>query len=264
MTTLPRKPFDKSQFWLRTVLLLLSAVTFYTLLQLSTPNLNQKLALMADNFRLMFSESHFKHLTIAEGLYSITITLSLAIQTTLIGAIGALFLGLFASQNLAPHWLTSIIKNFVALVRAIPTVLWVLIFAVSAGLGSTAAVIGMTFHTVSYLTKSYSESFEEIEPGVLEALRSCGASWWQIVFQAVIPTSMHPILSWTFIRFEINFLNAVAMGAAAGAGGIGFDLFMAGGHYLDFREVGMITYLIIVVSMILESTSIQLKKRLDL
>lgn len=31
------------------------------------------------------------------------------------------------------------------------------------------------------------------------------------------------------MRFEINFTNAVAMGAAAGAGGIGYDLFMASG-----------------------------------
>jgi len=34
MTTVPHKPFDKSQFWLRTVLSLLLVVTLYTLLQL--------------------------------------------------------------------------------------------------------------------------------------------------------------------------------------------------------------------------------------
>jgi len=36
----------------------------------------------------------------------------------------------------------------------------------------------MTFHTVSYLTKSYSESFEEIDPGVIEALARL---WRQLV-----------------------------------------------------------------------------------
>lgn len=42
---------------------------------------------------------------------------------------------------------------------------------------------------------------------------------------------------WTFLRFEIKFAVAVAMGAAAGAGGIGFDMFMANNFYLDIREI---------------------------
>ena len=108
-------------------------------------------------------------------------------------------------------------------------------FSVAAGLGSVAAVIGMTFHSVSYLVKAYSESFEELDKGVIEALQASGANWWHIIFQAVIPSSITYMISWTFLRFEINFAVAVAMGAAAGAGGIGFDMFMASGFYLDIE-----------------------------
>ena len=56
-------------------------------------------------------------------------------------------------------------------------------------MGSAAAVIGMTFHSVSYLTKAYSESFEDLNVSVIEALKASGANWWQIIFQAVIPSS---------------------------------------------------------------------------
>ena len=52
-----------------------------------------------------------------------------------------------------------------------------------------------------------------------------------------------------FLRFEINFGVAVAMGAAAGAGGIGFELFMASGFYFDLREVGFITYMILLLRL---------------
>jgi phosphonate transport system permease protein len=68
-------------------------------------------------------------------------------------------------------------------------------------------------------------------------------------------------LSWTFLRFETNFTVAVAMGAAAGAGGIGFELFMASGFYFDLREVGFITYAILVVAIGLELLSTHLKTR---
>ena len=60
---------------------------------------------------------------------------------------------------------------FVAIIRAVPTVLWVLIFAIAAGLGSEAAILGMLFHSIAYLVKAFSEAFEEVDKGILEALQ---------------------------------------------------------------------------------------------
>ncbi|MDK2901577.1 MAG: phosphonate transport system permease protein [Thermosediminibacterales bacterium] len=214
------------------------------------------------NFKVMFLEPGLNHFGLIEALCQVSITLGLTFLTTLFGGFIALFLGLLAAQNLTSKRVSNLIKGFVALVRAVPTVLWVLIFAVAAGLGSIAAVTGMTFHTIGYLIKAYSESFEELEGGVIEALKASGANWWQIVFQAVIPSSITHLLSWTFMRFEINYMNAVAMGAAAGAGGIGFQLFMASGYYFDLREVGLITYFILAIAVILECISNKLKIKL--
>jgi phosphonate transport system permease protein len=214
------------------------------------------------NFKIMFTQAHFKHFTFGEALYGILVTVGLAFLTTLFGGIIALFLGLFAARNLSNNKVSNIIKSMAAFIRAVPTVLWVLIFAVAAGLGSVAAVVGMTFHSVSYLIKAYSESFEELDEGVIEALKGSGANWWQIVFQAVLPSALTSILSWTFFRFEINFGVAVAMGAAAGAGGIGFDMFMASSFYLDLREIGMITYFVLAFAILLELFATKLKAKL--
>lgn len=209
----------------------------------------------------MFLNPRMKHLDFLEAASQMGIALALAFLTTLIGAVIALFLALAAARNLANRRLGDAIKSVVAVIRAVPTVLWVLIFAVAAGLGAVAAVVGMAFHTVGYLLKAYSESYEEIDEGVIEALKATGASWWQIVFQAVFPASITYILSWTFIRFEINFVTAIAMGAAAGAGGIGFDLFMASAFYFDLREVGAITWMILAVAIVLELVANRLKER---
>lgn len=152
-------------------------------------------------------------------------------------------------------------RIIVAFIRAVPTVLWVLIFAIAAGLGSEAAVLGMLFHSIAYLVKAFSEAFEEIAPGILEAMRATGSNWWHVVTRGVLPSTFTYLLSWTFLRFEINFGVAVAMGAAAGAGGIGFELFMASGFYFDLREVGFITYAILIIAIVLEVISTQLKNR---
>ena len=148
-----------------------------------------------------------------------------------------------------------------AIIRSIPTILWVLVFTVAIGLGSEAAVLGISFHSIAYLTKSYSESFEEIDAGVIEALRASGASFWQVVFQAIVPATITKIISWTFIRLEINFTNAVAVGAFAGAGGIGFQLYQAGSRYYNLHEVGVIVYVCLVAAFVLEFVSVRLRRR---
>ena len=258
------KTMTKSSVVIRSTLIILALLSVYAFFSFDYKQLDIGEAVLSTfaNLKAMFLEPHLEHFTFTHALYQVFVTLGLAFLTTLFGAIIAGFLGLLAAENLTNKRVSSVIKGSVAFIRAVPTVLWVLIFAVAAGLGSVAAVIGMTFHSVSYLVKAYSESFEELDNGVIEALQASGANWWQIIFQAVIPSSLTYIISWTFLRFEINFAVAIAMGAAAGAGGIGFDMFMASSFYLDIREIGAITYFILAIAILLEMVAIRLKKKL--
>ena len=215
----------------------------------------------AYNLKTMFLEPTLSHFSWGEAFHQIGITVGLGVLATVIGAIIALFLAFLAAENLSKPWISKSVRVVVAFIRAVPTVLWVLFFAIAAGLGSEAAVLGMLFHSIAYLVKAFSESFEEVDRGILEAMRATGSNWWHMVTHGVLPSTFTYLLSWTFLRFEINFGVAVAMGAAAGAGGIGFELFMASGFYFDLREVGFITYAILIIAIILEIVSTQLKNR---
>jgi phosphonate transport system permease protein len=263
-TRLPVSPLTKEKVVIRLLLLVLAVTTVYALANLDDggTNLAQAFSDTLSNLKIIFLTPGGPHLSFFKALYEVIITLGLAFLATIFGGFIALFLGLLGAQNLAPKPVTNVIKVFVAFIRAVPTILWVLIFAVTAGLGATAAVIGMTFHTISYLTKAYAESFEDLDRSVIEALKASGANWWQIVFQAVIPSSSTYLLSWTFLRFEMNFANAVVMGAAAGASGVGFDLYMASGYYFDLREVGLITYLILAFAIVLETVATRMKSKI--
>jgi len=167
----------------------------------------------------------------------------------------------FISKYLSNEKISKIIKMSISFIRSIPTILWVMVFSVVAGIGVEAAIIGICFHSTAYLIKAYSESIEEMDNGIIEALRATGASFWQTVFQGVLPTSITSILSWTFVRLEMNFTNAVVVGAASGAGGIGYEMFMAGTMYHDLREVGVFAYMILFTAVILEAVSYGLKKK---
>lgn len=240
------------------VLVLLTVYAFYSF-DYKEIQLGEAVTATLHNMKTVFLEPKLSTDTIQNVLYQLLITFCLGILSTIFGAVLAFFCALLCARNLAPAYLADIVKSVVALVRAVPTVLWVLIFAVSAGLGSVAAVIGLTFHSFAYLTKVYAESIEEVDSGTLEALRASGAGFWQILFQAVVPSAISRMVAWTFMRFEINFTNAVAMGAAAGAGGIGFQLFMAGSFYFDLHEMGFLTYVVVIAVVILEFFSTKIK-----
>lgn len=214
------------------------------------------------NLNIIFFKANLTTITIPEALLEVLITMSMAFLTTVFSAIASFFLGLLAAQNLTNKKTSTIVKGLVAFIRSVPTVLWVLIYAIVAGLGSVAAVIGIGFHSVGYLTKMFSETFEEMDQGVIEALKATGASWWQVVFQAILPTTARSLVAWIFMRFEINYIVALGMGAAAGAGGIGYNLFMAGNFYYNMSEVGAITYLILISVLIFEFISVKIKKSL--
>lgn len=243
------------------VLVAITVLTFVLMDYGDTPLLDATANALGDFATMLTQPGLGGHFTLADLVDGLFVSLALATLTTVLGAAIAFVLGLCAAMNLSNRAASNAIKAVMSLFRAVPTILWVLIFTVAIGLGPEAAVTGLLFHGIAYLTKAYSESFEEIDPGVVEALRVSGASWWQVVFSAVVPEKLSEILSWTFIRFEINFVNAVAVGAVAGAGGIGYQLFLAGSFYYDIHEVGLIVYFCFAVAVALELLSTQLRKR---
>lgn len=258
------RKFTKSRIYLWSTLSILSLITIFTLATIDMGGVKLSSAFLEflKDLKIMFFEARLSdRYTFLEIFNSLLVTIALAILTTLIGSFIALFLSFFAAKNLSNERTSKIIKIIVSFIRAIPTILWVLVFSVVANIGVESAIIGMSFHSIAYLIKAYSESIEEIDKGTIDALKATGASWWQIIFQAVLPSTITSILSWTFVRFEINFTNAVAVGAASGAGGIGYDMFMSGTMYFDIREIGVFVYLIFIVALILEFISYFLKNK---
>lgn len=254
---------SKSDRAVKLTLIVLGILTIYGFLTFDYKNIDlvQAVADTLYNIKVVFLEPKLSHSKLTKAIFELFVTFALGLLATFFGALIALFASLLCAKNIASPKVALAVKGAVAFVRAVPTILWVLIFAVSAGLGSVAAVAGLTFHSTGYLIKAYAESIEETDYGTIEALKACGARYWQIVFQAIWPSSAGYMLAWTFMRFEINFINAIAVGAAAGSGGIGYDLWMAGNFYFDLRELGFITYITVLSVILLEFAATKIKAK---
>lgn len=263
--TIVTRTWTKSRCIIMLTLGILVALTIYGFAQMNYGDVNLLTATAGalNNFATMALHPGTDGFwAMGELVNDLVLTISLAMLTTLIGSVLALIIALPAACNLSNKVVSNIIKLILSVIRAIPTIIWVLIFVVSISLGAEACIVGMMFHTVAFLAKAFSESFEEIDPGSLDALRATGASWWEVVFHCVIPEKANDILSWIFIRLENNFVNTVVIAALCGSGGIGYELYLAANFYFSMHAVGLITYMCLAISIILEVISVQLRKRL--
>ncbi|HZK53369.1 MAG TPA: hypothetical protein VFC84_04095, partial [Desulfosporosinus sp.] len=110
----PKKPFNRATVTMRTLLLVLTALTlyFFATLDYQSVGILQGFAVTYENFKTIFLQPYSHRFTLGEALYNVVVTLGLAFLTTLIGGMVALLLGLLAAENLAPKQVTSMIKGF--------------------------------------------------------------------------------------------------------------------------------------------------------
>jgi phosphonate transport system permease protein len=122
------------------------------------------------------------------------------------------------------RWLVyGLARTAMNLARAIPELVWALVFVVAVGLGPFPGVLALAAHSAGVLGKLYSELFESVDQRVVEAARSTGAGELRVLLFTRIPLMLPVLLSYTLFRWECNMRAATVLGFV-GAGGIGTQL----------------------------------------
>ncbi len=156
--------------------------------------------------------------TLAEAMLE---TIEIAFVGTTIGFALALPLSLAASPVLFGPAVTAPVKILLAAVRTVPALFWAIVFVVAVGLGPGAGALGVALYSLVYLGKLLYETFDGVDPEVIEAVRSVGASRTQLARYVLIPEAANGILAQLLFMFEYNVRASSIMGFV-GAGGIGF------------------------------------------
>lgn len=118
-------------------------------------------------------------------------------------------------------WMAAVLSAVLTFLRAIPSIIWVLLILVCVGFGPSAGIIGICIFSTSFFARSFAQCYEEVPQETLEALRAMGAGRVKVFFSAVLPSAFTGMLAWTSISFESNFEASAVLGTV-GAGGIGY------------------------------------------
>jgi len=188
-------------------------------------------------------------------------TVQMAFLGTLLSVILSIPFALLAARNTSPHpvlYQTS--RMLLNVIRAIPSLVWAIIFVAAMGFGPFAGVIALGVGQVGVLGKLYSEAIEAINPRQVEAVSATGAGVFQTFSFAVLPQALPLMISYTLLDFESNIRSATILGIV-GAGGIGFEL-QASFSQFQFRQVMTILIEIVLLVTIIDQLSAFVRRRL--
>jgi len=185
-------------------------------------------------------------------------TVQMALAGTFLALVAAFPLGFLAARNTTPHPLIyHAVRGGLNLVRTIPDLALGLLFVAAVGLGAFAGTMALAIHTATVLGKLLSESVENIDEGVVDAIRATGAGYPQVLSFAVLPQILPDLISFTLYRFETNIRAASVLGLI-GAGGIGY-LMNTSFRTFQYQEAAAIVLILIALVMLVDYFSTRLR-----
>ena len=185
-----------------------------------------------------------------------TVLISLAASCT--AAVLALIFAVLGSRSVGLKGpIPVIVRAIASLFRNIPTVAWALILLFSFKQSEFTGFLALFLTSFGYLTRCFLESIDEVSGGAVEALRSTGATYGQLIAQAVIPLCATVVLSWVLYMIETNVRDATLIGILTGTGiGFVFDLYYKSFQY-DIAALVILAIVIVVIALELTSNFIR-------
>jgi phosphonate transport system permease protein len=181
----------------------------------------------------------------------------LAFETFFIAFIGTALavvisvpLAFLAARNTTPSkFLYGPARGFIVAMRAIPDLIFALIFVRAIGIGVLAGILAIGLHAIGMVGKLFADSIEQIDEGPREAVLATGASQIRALVTGVVPQVMPAFIGIALYRLDINFRTSTILGYV-GAGGIGtlLQLYLGGLQYP--KALGVVVVIVVLVLMV--------------
>ena len=187
--------------------------------------------------------------TLAMSVLAIGIAGIAALPTFLLGARNISSGALGGSPSRAGGAIYYLIRFTFTLTRAVPELVWAMVIIFFLSPGILPGALALALHNDGVVGKLSAEVVENMGPAPARALRSSGASNFQMLFYGILPQAMPQFLTYLLYRWEVVIRTTVVVGFVSATGlGREFRLSLSFFHY---TEVGLIIfwYVILVVGV---------------
>lgn len=208
---------------------------------------------------MLFATWETMYVTIVATLFSLVIGLPLGVLLVVGDKNGILPL---------PKPVMSVINVIINLLRSVPfLILMIMVFPLTRAIvgttvGTTASIVPLVIAAFPFVARMVESSLREINPNIIEAAQSMGATPMQIICKVMIPESVPSLISNITISIT-TILSYTAMSGIIGGGGLGKIAINYG--YYRYKYVVMLAavVLLIIIVQIFQSIGSFLAVKLD-
>ena len=194
--------------------------------------------------------------TIQMLLQGIVDTLYMTAVATLLAYIIGLPLGVIqvvtAKDGIKPNrFVYTVLNVIINIARSIPFLIFLVAILpftraiVGTSIGATATIVPLVVAAAPFIARLVESSIKEIDPGVVEAAQSMGASPMRIITHVMLPEARPSILVGSAIAIT-TILGYSSMAGFVGGGGLG-DIAIRFGYYRYDNTIMLITVAILVI-----------------
>lgn len=194
--------------------------------------------------------------TIQMLLQGIVDTLYMTAVATLLAYVIGLPLGVIqvvtAKDGIKPNrFVYTVLNVIINIARSIPFLIFLVAIIpftraiVGTSIGATATIVPLVVAAAPFIARLVESSIKEIDPGVIEAAQSMGASPMRIIIHVMLPEARPSILVGSAIAIT-TILGYSSMAGFVGGGGLG-DIAIRFGYYRYDNTIMLITVAILVI-----------------
>ena len=133
---------------------------------------------------------------------------------------------------------------------------------VGTSIGSTATIVPLVIGSAPFVARMVESSAKEVDPGIIEAAQSMGASPGQIIFKVLLPEAKPSLVVGAAITIT-TILGYSAMAGFVGGGGLG-TIAVSYGYNRYQTDVMLLTVaLLVVIVQLFQEIGMRLAKRID-
>lgn len=169
-----------------------------------------------------------------------------------LGIIMGVILAVTDKNGLKPNLAVNKILGFIVnVLRSVPfLILFVAVIPFTklitgTSIGPSATIVPLTIAAAPFAARLTETSVKEVDSGIAEAAKSCGASPIKVIYKAVLPECLPSLIGNAAITF-VTVLGYSAMAGFCGGGGLG-AVAINYGYYRNNQTVMAVTVVIIVV-----------------
>lgn len=190
----------------------------------------------------------------------------------LIGLPIGVLLNVTSKKGIKPNKvINSIVGTIVNILRSIPCLLLIIILIplsnVILGKGEWSGhwysmIIPLVFTSFAFVARMVEQALNEVDAGEIEAIKSLGASNWQLITKVIIPESRTSLIS----GFAVTIVSIIGYTSFAGyiaAGGLIVEAFNLGYYGTDKLGMWICVIFVVIVVQVLQEAGLALAKKVD-